>query len=239
MGPLFIAGKLQKWGCLLAIVGLLVVGGSCQAVWTAFQNPEPTELTCAEYIDSPADAHWLALRDCRIDLTDAVYGLGLLDEHSSSPVNSAYLPLHAVTSDKSVEHSSRETTNIVVETEDPGLMEVVTRLRDLRQQRDNESKRSAARRVEAYVADHRDEVVRRHDFTGMVAYGLNATSDEYEDVEPLKDQLTDDFAVLNAGESPSFSGAISQFGGGIVAMLVGLGIGYAGVRREEKEEEDE
>ena len=55
----------------MAILALLIIGG--QGVYVALNNPEPLEITVADYLAKKPNAEWMTLKDAEICLVEAAY----------------------------------------------------------------------------------------------------------------------------------------------------------------------
>jgi hypothetical protein len=65
IAPLKRPAGFTSLGCLgyIAVLGLLIVGG--QGVYVALKNPEPLEITVADYIAKKPNAEWMKLSEAQ------------------------------------------------------------------------------------------------------------------------------------------------------------------------------
>ncbi len=138
-------------GCLshISAIGLLIVG--CQGVYVALKNPEPLEITVADYIAKKSNAEWMTLQAAQLSLVEAAYKarMGKVSEVFISVRpngESADVPAH-----------------ILLSTDNQA---VVTALKHLSQ-----SSGTLEKKVDR-AAKQADKLFMRQDITGLTHYGI-------------------------------------------------------------------
>lgn len=217
----FIPKNARGCGCLLLLVALYGFGTAFQGLWTAYQNPEPTELTCAEYADSQPDASWLKLKKCRVNLLEAVYERGPIDEVEDNPIETAYLPLRP---DRETGGKKPPKTGIVVKTQDDEITEFLTKAAKQSGDDSEEQSEEIDPEMKSFLRDHQEKLLQVRSFEGTVEYGLDADSETHEQVAELSNYLEEDFAVLSEGKKPSYSSSFGSLGMGFALLIVSLGL---------------
>ena len=211
-------------GCFPLVAAAMLWGGG-QGLWTALQNREPTVMTCAEWIAARPSASWVRLTDCELLVDESAYETLL----GASKVRKAWIPVRS----PGVEGP----TPVVLRTQDGeilGLLQEMIELSDAvtahataEQMRLQDPKYAEyladqgappappAPDADAWATAHAGELRPVREITGLVAWGIELQSDEYEEIAALgRDILAADFVVVDDGERPSlwFSAGMSAAG---------------------------
>jgi hypothetical protein len=205
----------------LAFLGACCLYLGAPGVYTWVTNPQPTRMSCAEYLAQRPSARWIELTGC-----DVRYLLAACLAHSdSSTVEGFYAPVQPAgerpdDADKSVP--------IVLKVADPGVLASLTKLHSAL----NVSDSNTADRM---VIENAEKLFQKStDIRGLVLAGADdhpavraALVSPQNPWHPV-----DGFVLLEAGRAPSLSPGIFWVLGALVAFgMMGLLI-WDGFRRK-------
>ena len=92
-------GCVRGCGCIMLFVAVAALVGGVQQLYTYVSNPDPVEMTCAEYAETRPEGEWVKLSECEYWLSEAVV-MGMpasltddaeVDEFAT--VDDAYVPI--------------------------------------------------------------------------------------------------------------------------------------------------
>ena len=183
----------------LAILALLIIGG--QGVYVALKNPEPLEITVADYLAKKPNAEWMTLKDAEICLAQAAYKARL------GRVAEVFIPI------RPVGESMDTPVHILLSSEDPAVAAALKAL----------SKSSAPinKKVDA-ASQQADKLFMRQDITGLTRYGILYDLFMRARLAKLNMNLAEDFVILNDGEAPNFTVNVCMVGAGLLIWIVML-----------------
>ena len=187
----------------LATVGFFTFSGvATQSV----ARQKPVTISLAKFAAAPPDDGWFQVTNCPLDLSDALfekrapYG----DESAPPRVATAYIPVHLKPGTK---------TPLLLKTEDEGILKILRKLDALEEDEKNKKV------LETYIEAHGEEFFSTRSLSGTIAKGDSFLVPSGEDFDTLKrDELTENFVILNEGDKPFSTEAI-------VAILAGVFLG--------------
>lgn len=179
-------------GHLIAL-GLLLVG--CQGVYVALKNPEPLEMTVADYIAKKPNAEWMTLRDSQVSLVEAAYKARL------GKISEIFIPVrpHGESMDAPI--------HILFSTDDPGMVAALKKL--------SQSGGPMQKKIDA-ASRQADRLFMRQDITGLTRYGMFFDFLTRLRLANLNMNLAKDFVIVNDGEAPNLLLSLSMVGGGLL-----------------------
>lgn len=188
----------MNFGCLLLILGLGLVIGGGQGVWTAVTNMKPTEMSCADYVKQKPKATWLKLTGCFLDMTDAAW------RESGGRIKEVYVPI------KPADDKKAKQVHIMMATEDPSILDVASQLKNAKDEKS----------TIAVLIKNRDKIFMTKDLEGMVRFGVDLDSKDRDKLAGLSQNLSPDFVILSDGQKPTFLMSGGMLVGGLVLLAV-------------------
>lgn len=183
----------------MAILALLIIGG--QGVYVAVKNPEPLEITVADYLAKKPNAEWMTLKDAEICLVEAAYKARL------GRVAEVFIPIRPVGESKDAP------IHILLSTEDQAVADALKAI----------SKSAAPmKRKVAAASQQADRLFMRQDITGLTRYGILYDLFMRARLAKLNMNLAEDFVILNDGEAPNFTVNVCMVGAGLLIWFVML-----------------
>ncbi len=183
----------------IAIFGLLIVGG--QGVYVALKNPEPLEITMADYIARKPNAEWMTLKEAQVSLVEAAYKAHL------GRVSEVFIPV------RPIGESMDAPVHILLSTENKSVAAALKGL--------SRSGAPMTKKVDA-AAQQADKLFMRQDITGLTRYGIFYDLLMRFRIAMLNMNLAEDFVILNDGEAPNLLVSLSMLGGGLLIWLLML-----------------
>ncbi len=191
-------------GCFPLLAAAMLWGGG-QGLWTALRNREATTMTCAAWIAERPSAGWVRLTDCELMVDEATYESLL----GGTTVRKAWIPVRA----PGVEGA----TPLVLRTKDKAITGMMTELLETAESADDAA-------IDAFAAKYAGAMRPVRDIDGLVAWGIDLKSDEYEQVQEIGGEiLAEDFVVVDDGGKPSLGMSVGFTLAGVV--LAGLSVG--------------
>lgn len=192
-------GRIGCFGFLIA-AALLIGGG--QGLWTAVTNTSPTEMSCAEYIETRPSSKWVTLTGCTLAVLESSH-----EESLSGGVERMYIPVYATPPE-----DQEFATDIVImlSTEDPAYVAAYTKLSGITDETE----------LLRAVIDSYDELyVEPESITGLVRFGIELQDDEADQLRSLDESVVEDFVILDDDEEPKVLFSAGMFGGGLLVLL--------------------
>lgn len=183
----------------VAIIALLITGG--QGLYVALKNPEPLEITVADYCAKRPNAEWMRLRDAQVSLVEAGYKARL------GSVSEVFIPV------RPVGESTNIPVRILLSTADPVVVAALKRL--------SQPGGTMAKKVDA-ASRQADQLFLRQDITGLTRYGIFYDLFMRARLARLGMNLADDFVILNDGAAPDFWVNLGMVGAGLLIWFVML-----------------
>ena len=211
-------GCLGGCGCMLALVAVAMLWGGSQGLYTYLNNPEPVEMSCAEYAEKRPEGEWVKLSECEYWLDEAVIigmpkGFGDTGKSEEfATVDDVYVPL------RPKGQPIGESTPLVMASNDGELESRITKVA---------------------LSDTPDRVLREHPewgtetitVEGTIQYGIELSEEDRKDVERLSDDLDENFVVVDRGKKPDLQVSLSMTIAGVVlSLLLGGGVFFFAVR---------
>ena len=183
----------------IAILTLLIIGG--QGVYVAVKNPDPLEITVADYLAKKPNAEWMTLKDAQISLVEAAYKARL------GRVAEVFIPIRPI-------GEAREApVHILLATEDPAVAAALLAL--------SQSSTTMKKKVDA-ASQQADKLFMRQDITGLTRYGILYDLFMRARLAKLNMNLAEDFVILNDGEAPNFTVNVCMVGAGLLIWFLML-----------------
>ncbi len=179
-------------GCI-AIIGLLIVGG--QGAYVALKNPDPLEITVADYAAKKTNAEWMKLKDSQLSLTEAAYKL------KNGVISEVFIPVRAAG------EPADSPAHILLSTEDPTVLATLKELIG--------SGRMGKKTFEA-GSRNADKLRIGKEITGLTRYGFFYDFFTRTRLAKLNLTLAEDFVILNDGAAPDLFINLCQLGGGLL-----------------------
>ncbi|OYW74894.1 MAG: hypothetical protein B7Z37_15675 [Verrucomicrobia bacterium 12-59-8] len=188
-------------GCIgyIAIIGLLFTGG--QGVYVALQNPEPLEITVADYIAQKPKAEWMKLKEAQVCLAEAAYKSRL------GRVAEVFIPIRPIGESKDAP------VHILLSSEDKA---VAAALKELSQ-----SGNTVNYKVNA-AARQADRLFMQQDIYGQTRYGIFFDLWMRARLSKMNMKLADDFVILDDGVAPNLFVSLCLLGGGLLIWFLML-----------------
>lgn len=183
----------------MAILALLIIGG--QGVYVAVKNPEPLEITVADYLAKKPNAEWMTLKDAEICLVEAAYKARL------GRVAEVFIPIRPFGESKDAP------IHILLSTEDQAVADALKAL--------SKSAAPMKKKVDA-ASQQADRLFMRQDITGLTRYGILYDLFMRARLAKLNMNLAEDFVILNDGESPNFTVNVCMVGAGLLIWFLML-----------------
>ena len=183
----------------MAVLALLIIGG--QGAYVALKNPEPLEITVADYLAKKPNAEWMTLKDAQISLVEAAYKARL------GRVAEVFIPIRPQGEYRAAPVQLRQST------EDTAVAAAVKNL--------SQSSTTIKRKVAA-ASQQADKLFMRQDITGLTRYGILYDLFMRARLARLNMNLAEDFVILNDGESPNFTVNVCMVGAGLLIWFVML-----------------
>jgi len=182
-------------GCLSHILafGLLIVG--CQGVYVALKNPEPLEITMADYIAKKPSAEWMTLKEAQVSLVEAAYKARL------GRISEVFIPV------RPIGESTDVPVHILLSTKDHAVMAALKHL--------SQSSGTLEKTVDS-AARQADKLFMRQDITGLTRYGIFFDFLMRARLATLNMKLAEDFVILNDGAAPNVWVGLAMVGGGLL-----------------------
>ena len=183
----------------LAVFGLITVGG--QGVYVALKNPEPLEITVADYIARKPNAEWMRLQEAQVSLVEAAYNARL------GKISEIFIPV------RPIGESTDTPAHILLSTEDKA---VVAALKKLSQSGD-----SLKTKVDT-ASRQADRLFMRQDVYGLTRYGIFYDLFMRARLAWLGMNLAEDFVIVNDGAAPNITVSLTMLGGGLLIWFLML-----------------
>ena len=182
-------------GCLVHLIamGLLIVG--FQGVYIALKNPEPLEITVADYIAKKPDAEWLKLQEAQVSLVEAAYKARL------GKVTEIFIPV------RPAGESMEAPVHLLLSTDDKAVVAALQKL--------SQSSGSMNKKVDA-AARQADKLFMRQDVYGLTRHGIFLDSLMRARLSLLDMKLAQDFVIINDGAAPNGWVHLAMVGGGLL-----------------------
>lgn len=187
---------------LLFFVCLAMLWGGGQSLYTWMTNRAPLEISVKDYLAQRPDAAWLKLKDCRVEVLDAVYFSTL----GATEASELFIPVRAAGEDSGP-------IGILFQTRDPELLNMMGGEED-----------SQDEQLASALAVMAKQMNR--DIEGLVQFGIDVKSKEKSKLASNVEGLAPNFVIIKDGEKPSAGQAFAFLGIGVVlggVMLVGTG----------------
>lgn len=191
----------------MVMVGAFWYGG--QGVYTAIKNRKPVALNYSDLAKGRPTAHWLTIKDCEFDLSEAAFKVtrSKYAPASGGLVTEAYLPLHVA--GKTEEGGP---CYAVLATKDSGIISIVNEMRAARTDAE----------FDRIVAKHGPALRQQRDVSGLVRFGIEDS--ESGKLKGLKRELAPGFIILAEGAQPKLKQSVGLLfvgfviAGGMVLM---------------------
>lgn len=180
----------------VAILGLLITGG--QGAYVALKNPEPLEITVADYCAKKPNAEWMRLRDAEVRLVEAGYKARL------GSISEVFIPV------RPEGESANVPIHILLSTEDPAVLAALKKL--------SQPGGTMKKKVDA-ASRQADQLFLRQDITGLTRYGIFYDVFMRARLARLGMNLADDFVILNDGAAPDLWLNLGMVGAGLLIWL--------------------
>lgn len=195
-----------RFGCLVFLVGCVLLYGGGQGLYTGLTNTSPTEMTLKEYETQRPKALWLKLTKATGFIAEATF------EEKFGKLTQLYIPLYApLPADELNEDSLAEALkcHVILATKNPKYLEVMSSF-----------KKMSPEEQQAYEIEHEQELLISGAFTGLVRFGIEQKGKDYDQLAKLNPNLVKDFVILDEGKQPElgFSALMFAIGLAIVAF---------------------
>jgi len=164
---------------LIFVVPVLFFG-SAYELYTGINNMRQTEIALADYETQKPSAHWLKLKNCQFDLTEASYVMG-----SGNRIREVYIPLHAPG------NNPASKVHALLATTDASTIDLIDHMNAI-----------SAEAMPAFKSRYRKQLFQARDVEGLVKAGMGVRSDERNELSKLNANLTPDYVVIREGGKP-------------------------------------
>lgn len=183
----------------LIVAAALIWAGS-QSLFTAFQNPSPSEFTIEEFATQKPKKHWLTISGGYLNLLEASYSSSRFGGEDAA-AKELFIPLRT----EAALDEEAQPVPILVATSAPAVLDVFNRLNRMKDETE----------VMTFLAENKKDVFQQRTVSGLVRFGIDLDDDEVQKLRQLNGNLTKDFVILDEGSKPSWA----------PGLLVPLGVG--------------
>ncbi|HZT41506.1 MAG TPA: hypothetical protein VFA07_04930 [Chthonomonadaceae bacterium] len=203
---------------LFIILPALTIGfitDGIKGLHEAEKYKKPVQMTYEQFLHARPKAGWYRLTGCYLDLFGTAYEeSALLHEKELSTVTEVCVPVH------SLENIDEKSIHLVMITQDDKIthiQDVANRSAD--ESRSEESRKAAKQEMDQWKVQDMVKLVAPKEIEGMVQTREDLTSSQTEEIDLLKDNLTPDYLIFEAGTRPSAPGARGSIGFGIFLLI--------------------
>lgn len=189
---------------ILVIVGIALLWGGGQGVYTSVFNGDQEVTTCDSFGAADLDAVWVRFDECVADWEEMAYS----SYGSSTSPTELFIPL------RSPNASPDDATQIVLATKDDELLNLAGAM--LR------TSETTSEGTLTAIADKLAAASASQSYGGVIQFGIELDDEERREISGLAGNLDDDFVMLEHDAEPSFMASLGMFIGGLLAL--GLGI---------------
>ena len=185
------------------LAGIACLWGGGQALYTLITNPDPLQMTCAEYIEKRPEGKWLQLTECSLYVEDSMYT-------GSTMHYGPYVPVRAKGS------TGEEPIVIVLDTKDSQILSLLGEAREAAHEGDEA--------IIKYMADNLELFHQERIIEGTVQLNIVNMESDDDDKQVLidlydKKNISEDFVIIKDGEKPTPVLALIMFVFGILSAL--------------------
>jgi len=208
---------MQLYRAIRYLAGGLIGGGilasmGAQETLEALRNPEPLQITCANFQSTVPEREWIKLTECAFDVGAATY----FYNPKSGKVTDLYIPLFPNTEPRI------DKTKISLHSTKREWMDLVDQMRAV------ESKQGD---VDAFLDEHHADLKLTGEILGTIEYGMSMSQGEAAKLKDLDQELAGGFAIVRHNKSPSLGGGIAMLAIGLTLAIFGLLFGVRAIRR--------
>lgn len=186
---------------LVLLVGALLIflfasGG--HDIYTAAVDKQPVTLTLHDFIAKKPESHWLVLKDCTLDYTEAS------TKKSKGRITEVYVP---VTDPKG---PKEQKVHVLLSMESARDIAVVEAMEGFKTEDD----------VVKYNKAHPNTLIQTRDVEGLVEYGVDLNESTRKELADLNKNTDPDFILLRDGQRPDMGTGIAKVLGGFALLGV-------------------
>lgn len=194
-----------RFGCLVFLVGLVLLWGGGQGLYTALTNTSPTEMTLKDYEAQRPRAAWLKLKGCTGFLPAASY------RKSADGVSEVFVPLYDASDDPNDEGVGARKAVVLLATKRPEALKLLKEIKDLKPEEQAK-----------FLSEDQARFHLSGDFSGLVQFGIELSDSERKKLATLDQSLDPDFVILEEGNKPDLGFSALMFGVGLVIAVFTL-----------------
>ncbi|MCP4804295.1 MAG: hypothetical protein GY913_23210 [Proteobacteria bacterium] len=182
-------------GCFGFLVGIALMIGGGQGLYTRITNTSPTTMSCADYIAERPSAKWVELQGCTLAVLESSH-----EESIGGGIERLYIPVYATPADD--EEYATEIV-VMISTESPEYIRSYQLLEGI----------ATEEQLLSLMIEHYDELyLEPESITGLVRFGIELQDEEADQLRSLDENVVHDFVILDDDEEPKFVFSAGMFG---------------------------
>ena len=187
---------------ILLLIGLALVWGGGQGIYTSFKNTEPTTYNINEITgDNLPEKEWVKLKNCNIDITQGVY---FTSAFSNNIADEIYVPL-----------TNPEIDSIIgfVAIKDEFTVKLFNVL----------NRTSSEEKLQEIFYKNEDDIIKlNQEVSGLLRFGIDLDQKENQQLYDSSKNVVANFILIDQGESPDTGLSYFLFILGLVLTVVSL-----------------